>query len=124
LTPTQEQQLLRDSIGEFAVRQVRPAAAAADDAAATPPELLARANELGLTMVGVPGELGGVISERSATTAVLIAEALARGDMGIAIACLAGAGVATAMPCGATPTNRRGICRRSFPTTSRSRRWR
>jgi alkylation response protein AidB-like acyl-CoA dehydrogenase len=97
LTPTDEQQLLRDSIGEFALRQVRPAAAPADDATATPPELLEQANELGLTMIGVPEELGGVVTERSATTAVLIAEALARGDMGIAAACLAPAAVSTAI---------------------------
>jgi alkylation response protein AidB-like acyl-CoA dehydrogenase len=97
LTPTAEQRLLRDSVGEFAMRRVRPAAGSADEATATPPELLAQANELGLTMVSVPAELGGVITERSATTAVLIAEALARGDMGIAVACLAGAGVATAI---------------------------
>jgi alkylation response protein AidB-like acyl-CoA dehydrogenase len=97
LTPTDEQQLLRDSIGEFALRQVRRAAAGADDATATPPALLAQANELGLTMIGVPEELGGVVTERSATTAVLIAEALARGDMGIAAACLAPAAVSTAI---------------------------
>jgi alkylation response protein AidB-like acyl-CoA dehydrogenase len=95
LSPTEEQQLLRDSVGEFALQRLRPAAAAADDAAATPAELLTQANELGLTMVGVPEELGGVVTERSATTAVLIAEALARGDMGTAVACLAPAGVAT-----------------------------
>jgi alkylation response protein AidB-like acyl-CoA dehydrogenase len=97
LTPTEEQQLLRDSIGEFALRQLRPAAAAADDATATPPELLAQANELGLTMIGVPEELGGVVTERSATTAVLVAEALGSGDMGIAAACLAPAAVSTAI---------------------------
>jgi alkylation response protein AidB-like acyl-CoA dehydrogenase len=97
LTPTDEQQLLRDTVGEFALQHLRPAAGAADDATATPPELLARANELGLTMVGVPEELGGVVTERSATTAVLLAEALARGDMGIAVACLASAAVSTAI---------------------------
>ena len=48
-------------------------------------------------MIGVPEELGGVVTERSATTAVLIAEALARGDMGIAAACLAPAAVSTAI---------------------------
>jgi alkylation response protein AidB-like acyl-CoA dehydrogenase len=97
LTPTEEQQLLRDSVGEFALERLRPAAAAADDATATPPKLLAQANELGLTMVGVPEEIGGVVTERSATTAVLLAEALARGDMGIAAACLAPAAVSTAI---------------------------
>jgi alkylation response protein AidB-like acyl-CoA dehydrogenase len=97
LTATEEQQMLRDSIGEFALARIRPAAAAADDATATPPELLREVNELGLTMVGVPEELGGVVAERSATTAVLMAEAIARGDMGIGVACLAPAAVCTAI---------------------------
>jgi hypothetical protein len=97
LTPTEEQQLLRDSVGEFSAERIRPAASAADDATATPPELLTQATELGLTMVGVPEQLGGVVDERSATTSVLIAEALARGDMGIAVACLAPAAVSTAI---------------------------
>jgi alkylation response protein AidB-like acyl-CoA dehydrogenase len=48
-------------------------------------------------MVGVPEELGGAMEERSAVTAVLMAEALARGDMGIAVACLAPAAVSTAI---------------------------
>jgi alkylation response protein AidB-like acyl-CoA dehydrogenase len=97
LTLSEEQQLLRGTVGEFALRQLRPAAADADHATATPLELLAQANQLGLTMIGVPEELGGVVTERSATTAVLMAEALARGDMGIATACLAPAGVSTAI---------------------------
>jgi alkylation response protein AidB-like acyl-CoA dehydrogenase len=97
LTPTEEQQLLRDSVGEFAARRIRPAASAADAATRTPPELLTQSNELGLTMVGVPEQLGGVVDERSATTSVLIAEALAHGDMGIAVACLSPAAVSTAI---------------------------
>jgi hypothetical protein len=97
LTPTDEQQLLRDSVGAFGVDQLRPAADAADSACAAPPELLAQAGELGLMMVGVPEELGGAVTERSATTAVLMAEALAHGDMGIAAACLAPAAVSTAI---------------------------
>jgi alkylation response protein AidB-like acyl-CoA dehydrogenase len=47
--------------------------------------------------VGVPEELGGAVEERSAVTSVLMSEALARGDMGIAVACLAAAGVSTAI---------------------------
>ena len=45
--------------------------------------------ELGVTLVGVPETLGGMGTERSATTGVLVAEALAHGDMGLAVACLA-----------------------------------
>jgi alkylation response protein AidB-like acyl-CoA dehydrogenase len=97
LQPSDEQQMLRDSVRDFATDRLRPVAEAADAACATPPELLSQANELGLTMVGVPEELGGAVQERSATTTVLMAEALARGDMGIAVACLAPAAVSTAI---------------------------
>jgi alkylation response protein AidB-like acyl-CoA dehydrogenase len=97
LTPDDEQSLLTDTVGEFAIDRLRPAAAAADAACATPPALLTQAGELGLTMIGVPEELGGAVTSRSATTTVLIASALARGDMGIAVACLAPAAVSTAI---------------------------
>ena len=97
LTPDEEQQMLRESVREFALAKLRPAAHDADAACATPDELLGQAGELGLTMVGVPEELGGAVAERSAVTTVLMAEALAQGDMGIAVACLAPAGVSTAL---------------------------
>jgi hypothetical protein len=45
----------------------------------------------------VPEELGGAVTERSAVTTVLMSEALAQGDMGIAVACLAPAAVSTAI---------------------------
>jgi alkylation response protein AidB-like acyl-CoA dehydrogenase len=97
LTPDEEQQMLRESVREFALAKLRPAAQEADEACAAPDELLRQANELGLTMVGVPEQLGGAVAERSAVTTVLMAEALAQGDMGIAVACLATAGVSTAL---------------------------
>ena len=97
LTPDDEQQMLRESVRDFALAELRPAAQASDDACAASPELLTQANELGLTMVGVPQELGGAVTERSAVTTVLMAEALAQGDMGIAVACLAPAAVSTAI---------------------------
>jgi alkylation response protein AidB-like acyl-CoA dehydrogenase len=97
LTPDDEQQMLREAVRDFALAKLRPAAGHADEVCATPNELLTQANELGLTMVGVPEELGGAVAERSAVTTVLMAEALAQGDMGIAVACLASAGVSTAL---------------------------
>jgi alkylation response protein AidB-like acyl-CoA dehydrogenase len=97
LTPTDEQQMLQESFKAFGAEQLRPAALRADTAAKTPQELLAQAGELGLTMLGVPEELGGAVSERSTVTAVLAAEALAHGDMGLAVALLAPAGVAGAL---------------------------
>jgi alkylation response protein AidB-like acyl-CoA dehydrogenase len=97
LTPTDEQQMLRESVRSFALERVRRAAEEADARAAAPEELLTQANELGLSMVGIPEELGGALEERSAVTSVLMAEALAQGDMGFAAACLAPAGVSTAL---------------------------
>jgi alkylation response protein AidB-like acyl-CoA dehydrogenase len=97
LTPTDEQQMMSESIGNFAIKKLRPAALDADAACAAPPELMAQANELGITMLGVPEDLGGAVTERSAVTSVLVSEALARGDMGLALAALSPAAVSTAI---------------------------
>ena len=97
LAPTDEQQMLSDSVREFALAELRPLAQDADADCAAPRALLAQSGDLGLTMVGVPEELGGAVEERSAVTAVLMSESLALGDMGIAVACLAPAAVSTAL---------------------------
>ncbi|HVR05302.1 MAG TPA: acyl-CoA dehydrogenase family protein [Solirubrobacteraceae bacterium] len=97
VTPDDEQQMLREAVGAFAAEQVRPAAGAADADCATPVELLTQTGELGIGLLGVPEELGGVMAEQSAVSGVLVAEALAHGDMGIALAALAPGAVATAL---------------------------
>ncbi len=98
LTPTDEQQMIVDATREFAAEQLRPLAGQADADCAAPPEVLKRVNaELGVTLVGVPEALGGMGAERSATTGALVAEALAHGDMGLAVACLAPAAVSNAL---------------------------
>jgi alkylation response protein AidB-like acyl-CoA dehydrogenase len=97
LTPTDEQQMLQEAFGAFAIEQLRPAALDADAQATAPDELLGQAAELGLTMLGVPEDLGGAVAERSTVTAVLAAESLAHGDMGLAVAALAPSGVASAL---------------------------
>ncbi len=97
LTPDGEQQMLQESVRDFAAQKVRPAAESADAACETPRELLAQSNELGLAMVSVPEELGGAVELRSAVTSVLMSEALAHGDMGIAVAALAPAAVSTTL---------------------------
>ena len=97
LTPDEEQQMLKEAVSAFAAEKVRPAAHDADTACATPAELIAQADELGVNMLGVPEELGGVMSEQAAVTSVLIAEALAHGDMGVAYAALAPGAVASAI---------------------------
>ena len=97
ITPDEEQQMLQEAVRGFATEKVRPAAQEADVACAAAPELLAQANELGVNMLGVPEEVGGVMHERAAVAGVLIAEALAHGDMGIAYAALSCGAVATAI---------------------------
>jgi len=97
LTPTDEQQMFQEAVRSYALEKVRPAAPEADAAAATPSELLAQADALGVNMLGVPEELGGVMNEQSAVSSVLIAEALAHGDMGIAYAALAPGAAASAI---------------------------
>jgi len=97
LTPSAEQEMLREVVRDFAAEHVRPAAAEADEAAKTPAELLRRVSELGITAIGVPEELGGAGTERSAVTNVLLAEDLAYGDLGLAVAALAPSAVSTAL---------------------------
>ncbi len=97
LTPSDEQAMMREAIGSFADEKLRPAALDADAACAAPAALLEQANELGVTMLGVPEELEGAFGERSAVTSFLVAEQLARGDMGLAVAIMAPAAVGTAI---------------------------
>jgi len=103
LSPDDEQQMLQEGVRDFAEAKVRPVAAQADAERKAPAELLEQANELGVNMLGVPEELGGVMHEQAAVTSVLIGEALAHGDMGIAYAALAPGAVSTAIAHWGTP---------------------
>ncbi|KQT94977.1 butyryl-CoA dehydrogenase [Marmoricola sp. Leaf446] len=97
LTPGEDEQMLADVVAEFAAEVVRPAASAANEECAAPAELLKATLEIGLPILGVPEELGGIATERSAVAGVLVHEALAHGDMGLAVAALAPGAVATAL---------------------------
>ncbi|WP_305092109.1 acyl-CoA dehydrogenase family protein [Prescottella sp. R16] len=97
LTPTDEQQMIVETVREFSAEILRPAAHDADEAAAAPVDLTKRAAELGITLVNIPEEFEGVASERGAVTNALVAEALAHGDMGLALPILAPSGVAVAL---------------------------
>jgi alkylation response protein AidB-like acyl-CoA dehydrogenase len=97
ISPDDEQQMLQEGVRDFAEAKLRPIAKQADFDKSTPSELLDQANELGVNMLGVPEELGGVMHEQAAVTSVLIGEALAHGDMGVAYAALAPGAVATAI---------------------------
>lgn len=97
LNYNEEQLLMQESISRFAKDVIRPAALEADTNAAVPDELASQATELGLMYFAVPEELDGAGTERSPVTSMLVAEELAYGDMGIAVATMAPIGVANAL---------------------------
>ncbi len=97
LTPTEDEQMLVDVVSELAAEVLRPAAAEADAATAAPESVLRAGLEIGLPILGVPEQLGGISTERSAVAGALVHEALAKGDMGLAVAALAPGAVSTAL---------------------------
>ena len=97
LTPDDDQELIVETVEQFAQEILRPAAHDADEATTYPPDLVAKATELGITAVNVPEDFDGIAAQRSSVTNVLVAEALAYGDMGLALPILAPAGVAAAL---------------------------
>jgi len=97
LTPTEDEQMLVDVVTEFADEVVRPSATEADESCEAPEALLKASLEIGLPILGVPEALGGISEERSAMAGTLVAEALAKGDLGLAVAALAPGSVATAL---------------------------
>src|SRR5690348_2557893 len=84
-----EQQMIRDSVGAFAREQVRPAARPADESGEIPSALVAQAWQLGLVAGSIPERFGGNGDTRLATTGAIIAEELAYGDLAIAAHVLA-----------------------------------
>ncbi|MCK5751824.1 MAG: acyl-CoA dehydrogenase family protein, partial [Mycobacterium sp.] len=60
-------------------------------------DLIAKAAELGITAINVPEDFEGIAEHRSTVTNALVAEALAYGDMGLALPILAPGGVASAL---------------------------
>jgi len=94
LTLTDEQQLTRETMQRFAASEIAPLARRVDESGAVPDAFLDGSAGLGVASVVLPEEYGGAGLERSPVSNVLIAEDLARGDMGLALAALAPLGVA------------------------------
>jgi alkylation response protein AidB-like acyl-CoA dehydrogenase len=97
LTPDDEQKMIVETVADFAEELLRPAAHDADEAATYPTDLIAKATELGVTAINIPEDFDGIASHRSTVTNALVAEALAYGDMGLALPILAPGGVASAL---------------------------
>ena len=87
--PTEEQQVVREAMREFADGEMRGVARDCDEKSALPEEFLATAWELGLTSTQIPEAYGGAGEARSPVTNVLILEELAYGDASLALAAVA-----------------------------------
>jgi acyl-CoA dehydrogenase len=85
--PTEEQQLVVETVRQFAQKEIRPLARPCDESRRIPETVLEQAHELGLVANALPEAQGGG-GERSAVTAALITEELAAGDLSIALAVL------------------------------------
>lgn len=94
LNPTEDQQMIVEAVREFAEERLRPVASECNEKSEPAEGLLDTAAELGVALVNLPEEYEGIATASGATTGALIAEALSYGDMGLAVAILAPAGVA------------------------------
>src|SRR5512146_1120800 len=83
--PSEEQKMLIDSVGRFAVNDVRPAAREAEERGELPRHLLRKGWDLGLLQASIPEAYGG-FGDRSAVTGALASETLAYGDLALAYA--------------------------------------
>lgn len=93
--PTEEQQMIVDTVRDFAREQLRPHANEANEQRALQSKVLASARELGLIPANIPESYGGFGEKHSAVLGVLYAEELAYGDLSSTLHLLAPASVAT-----------------------------
>jgi len=86
---TEEQEMIRDAMREFAEQAMRPIARECDEASSIPDEFLNEVWQLGLSSTQIPESYGGGGEERSPVTNAIVLEELAFGDVTLAIAALA-----------------------------------
>jgi len=86
---TEEQEVVRDAMRDFAAQAIRPLARECDESATASTELLDQIWELGLTTTQVPEAFGGGGEARSPVTNAIVLEELAHADASLAMAALA-----------------------------------
>ncbi len=114
--PDAEQQLIRDTVAEFAREQIRPIAHDADESGLCPSSVVQRAWELGLVQSTIPEAYGGVGAGSSVVTGALICEELAWGDLSIALHILAPQLVTSPVSTLGTPEQKEQILSRYIGT--------
>ncbi|MBM4114243.1 MAG: acyl-CoA dehydrogenase, partial [Phycisphaerae bacterium] len=91
---TEDQELLRQSVREFADREIRPSVRDWDESQQFPPELLSKLAELGLMGIQFPEQYGG--AAMSAVDYCICIEELARVDPSICLSVAAHNGLGAA----------------------------
>ena len=109
LTLSEEQQLMRDTLGRFGADVMQAAAREADEQGGPPDGFMDAFGELGAIPMSVPEAWGGAAEASSAVSQMLIAEDLARGDMGLAYACLSSLSFANAVVLWGDESQRRAL---------------
>jgi alkylation response protein AidB-like acyl-CoA dehydrogenase len=104
--PSEEQQLIVETVRQFSANEVRPRSRECDEAGALPGDVLGQAHELGLVANAIEQDFGGG-GERSAVTTALIMEELAWGDLAVALAILSPALLALPIGDFGTPDQKR-----------------
>jgi alkylation response protein AidB-like acyl-CoA dehydrogenase len=94
---SEEQEVVRDAMHDFAEQAMRPIARDADEASKVPEEFLGQAAELGLVSTQIPEAFGGGGEPRSPVTNAILLEELAWGDASLALAMVVPAAFAFAL---------------------------
>src|SRR5262249_10906121 len=107
--PTEEQDLAREAMHEFAEQAMRPIGRECDEASHVPAEFLDQVQSLGLVSTAIPEAYGGGGEARSPITNAIVTEELAWGDAAIAVAALAPAAFANAVLDRGTDAQRKAL---------------
>jgi acyl-CoA dehydrogenase len=83
--PSDEQELIRQTMADFAREVLRPGARESDEKSEIPEQVVRRGWELGLVQSSIPEAHGGYGDARSAVTGTLLLEELANGDLSLAL---------------------------------------
>ena len=97
LNLTDDQQMIQDMIMDFVAQKITPVAEHCSEERKVSDELNESFNELGITYYSVPEAMGGMLNEKATVTQMIIAENLAYGDVGIALALLTPIGALNAL---------------------------
>lgn len=87
--PTEDQEMIRDTVKKFAVEVIRDKARECDEQSAVSEEILAQSWELGLVNGPIPEVYGGGGMDRSPTTSALLLEELGYGCVSLGTAIMA-----------------------------------